>query len=181
MHAELLRQGYPPEGIGAAWLLLANTVRFQPRQLMNFATRCFIPVAGHRIELEGICEGPLQMIWAPKGVSSLLFTGAMNHQDADAPPELPWIDLGYRPLRRKPTAAQLRFPHILLRPGRRVLVRARGKPIYLHLEGSVRGVERILDVPDGSFVSGNVACLDRPRYDCGALDGRDRAAPEPAR
>jgi hypothetical protein len=172
-HVKLLEEGYPPEAIGAGWLLLASTTRFQPRQLMNFVTRCFIVAAGHRMEMEGVCEGPVQMIWAPTGVSSLLFTGAMNHQDADASAGLPWIDLGYRLEKWQPTAAQLRFPHILLRPGRRVLVRARGKPIYLHIEGSVRGVERILDIPDGSFVTGSVACLDRPGYDCGALDTPD--------
>jgi hypothetical protein len=176
-HAELLRDGYPAEGIGAGFLLLANTVKVEPRQLMNAATRCFLVVAGHRIELEGVCEGPVQMLWAPTGVSSLLLTGAMNHQNSPAAPrDLPWIDLGTRS-GRNPSAVDIRFPFIFFQWGqgnrRHTLIRARGNPLYLHIEAAVKNVGRILDVPDGSFVSGHVACLDRPAYDCGVLGTND--------
>jgi hypothetical protein len=166
-HAELLRSGYPPEGIGAGFLLLANTVKVETRLLMNAATRCFLVAAGHRIELEGICEGPVQMLWAPGGVSSLLLTGAMNHQNSSAPRDLPWIDLGTT-TRRSRTAVNIRFPFVFFQWGagdpRGTMIRAQGEPIYLHVEAAVRNVDRILDIPDGSVAARDPQRLPRPSH-----------------
>jgi hypothetical protein len=168
-HGRMLQDGYPPEGIGAGFLLLANTVQIQPRQLMNAASRCFIMVGGHRVELEGICEGPLQMVWAPGGAASLSLAGAMNHQNSTAPRDLPWIDLGERRGANR-TSADITFPFIFFQwgrtPDREVLIRAKGDPVRLSVRGSVKNLAAVADVPDGSMLDLHVACLDKPNYEC---------------
>jgi hypothetical protein len=164
-HAALLRDGYPADGFGAAFLLMANTVDMRGmRRQMNSAFRCFEVYGGHKIELSGVCEGPAQALWAPQGVASLIYDGQMNHMNQPSVPrDFPPFDLGNRPT--NPSHVIIRTPLLLFQWGqgqeRRALVRARGKPVHLWFDGSLRNFEGDpFDLPDGSKINGAIHCDD---------------------
>jgi hypothetical protein len=163
--------GEQPRAHGALVLSLAGVLAVDFRQQMNAGYRGFL-IAGntHKLELRGEFEGAHQILWAPEGCSSCSLEGMFNHQNnRTSPRHLPWIDAGTR-TGRYTSAFQVRFPHIFFQWGkgmrREVLFRARGNPVYLNLEGSARNLKRVLDVPEGSIVTGRFVCLDRPNGRC---------------
>ena len=160
-HAKLVAEGTHVGG--AAILALGNTVDMRGlRRQMGSTLRLAIVVGGHKVELRGASEGNGQLLWCPQGCASVAIDGLMNHQNnPGVPRDLPWVDLGTAVIR---SHVRITSPFWFFQWGdanaRRLLVRGRGEPAYLQLEGVVRNVDRkqfesgaLFDLPAGSVVN----------------------------
>jgi len=158
-HAE----GHPVRG--AAFCLLANTVRTSFRETMHFNFRQYIVRGGHSIEIQLAGEGAAQQVWAPEGIAYLHGYGNMNHWNNPlVARDLPVFDLG-EAIGNRITHADLEFPFAFFQWGqgneRSVFVRARGNPVHLHARGTLRNFAGTLfDVPEGSRIDADALWIE---------------------
>ena len=154
-HGQLLTEGQPIGG--AAYLLMANTVKTAFRVQMQTAFRQYLLVGGHKMgPLEMSAEGCPQLIWAPTGVSHLYAHAPMNHQNSPSVPrDLPLIDLGHA-TGNKITHFILDLPFVFFQWGhqdREAFIHATGNPVYGQVRANLRNFQgRAVDVPIGSVV-----------------------------